>query len=199
MSSYKIRMALKSERDLAQKRFRREYNKNKLAVPGIHKCIVVLDGLKPTFNIGKIFRSAETFGCHEVHLIGTDFFDPAPGMGAFKWVPARFHQRFMTCYAQLLERGYTPFIMEPAQGEAIMDTALPEKSAFVFGHEEYGISFEPDLYPEVQRLTIPQYGRSQSLNVSVAASIILYEYTRQHARVEDRRSQPGHQLETQTS
>ena len=185
-------MALKAERDLAQKRFRREYNKNRMAVPGIHKCIVVLDGLKPTFNIGKIFRSAETFGCHEVHLIGTDFFDPAPGMGAFKWVPAHFHQRFMTCYTQLLERGYTPFILEPARGEAIMDTALPEKSAFVFGHEEHGISFEPDLYPEVKRLTIPQYGRSQSLNVSVAASIILYEYTRQHGRMKDRRTLPGH-------
>jgi len=63
-----------------------------------------------------------------------------------------------------------------------METNLPEKSAFIFGHEEYGISFEPDLYPEIRRLTIPQYGRSQSLNVSVAASIILYEYTRQHGR-----------------
>ena len=62
-----------------------------------------------------------------------------------------------------------------------MDVDLPEKSAFVFGHEEFGISFEPDLFPEVERLTIPQYGRSQSLNVSVAASIILYEYTRQFA------------------
>jgi tRNA G18 (ribose-2'-O)-methylase SpoU len=62
-----------------------------------------------------------------------------------------------------------------------MDVDLPEKSAFVFGHEEFGISFEPDLFPEVKRLTIPQYGRCQSLNVSVAASIILYEYTRQFA------------------
>ena len=180
MGPHKIRLMMKAERAAAQRRFRRQRNKNRLATPGIHDCIIVLDHLKPTFNVGKIFRSAETFGCREVHLIGIDFFDPAPSMGAFKWVPAHFHNRFITCYAQLLERGYTPFILEPGQGEAIMDTPLPKKSAFVFGHEEYGISFEPDLYPEIRRLTIPQYGRSQSLNVSVAASIILYEYTRQH-------------------
>ncbi len=180
MGSYKARMMIKEAKEEARRRFRRHRNRNRLATPGIHKCIIVLDGLKPTFNIGKIFRSAEAFGCHEVHLIGTDFFDPAPAMGAFKYVPAKFHSRFISCYAELLERGYTPFILEPGRGEPVMNVDLPEKSAFVFGHEEYGISFEPDLYPEIRRLTIPQYGRSQSLNVSVAASIILYEYTRQH-------------------
>lgn len=181
MGSYKARMMIKAAKEEAKRRFRRHRNKNRLATPGIHKCIIVLDGLKPTFNIGKIFRSSEAFGCHEVHLIGTDFFDPAPAMGAFKYVPAKFHSRFISCYAQLLEREYTPFILEPGQGDPVMDVDLPEKSAFVFGHEEFGLSFEPDLFPEVKQLTIPQYGRSQSLNVSVAASIMLYEYARQFA------------------
>ena len=180
MGPHKIRQMMRAEREAAKRRFRRQRNRNYLATPGVHKCIIVLDSLKPTFNIGKIFRSAEAFGCQELHLIGIDFFDPGPAMGAFKWVPTHFHSRFMTCYAQLVERGYTPFILEPGQGTAIMQTRLPLKSAFVFGHEEFGISFEPDLFPRVRRLTIPQYGRSQSLNVSVAASIVLYEYTRQH-------------------
>ena len=60
------------------------------------------------------------------------------------------------------KRDYTPFILEPGKGEPIMDTPLPQKSAFVFGHEEFGISFEPDLFPEVRRLTIPQFGRSRA-------------------------------------
>lgn len=171
---------MKSERDLAQKRFRRQRNKNMLASPGIHDCIIVLDGLKPTFNIGKIFRSAEAFGAREIHLIDIDFFDPAPGMGAFKWVPAKFYRDFYPCYLELIKNNYTPFILEPGKGEPIMRSQLPLKSAFIFGHEEFGISFEPDLFPDIQRLTIPQYGKSESLNVSVAASIILYEYVRQH-------------------
>ncbi len=181
MVSYKVRQQMKAKRESIRRSFRRQRNKNRLASPGPHDCIVVLDRLKPTFNVGKIFRSAETFGCREVHLIDIDFFDPAPAMGAFRWVPAVFHKRFMTCYADLLEQEYTPFILEPGLGEPITDTPLPKKSAFVFGHEEFGISFEPDLFPEVRRLTIPQVGRSQSLNVSIAASIVLYEYARQHA------------------
>ncbi|MBA3010281.1 MAG: TrmH family RNA methyltransferase [Proteobacteria bacterium] len=182
MGPHKIRQMMKAEREMAQRRFRRQRNKNYLAVPGIHDCILVLDHLKPSYNIGKIFRSAEAFGCREIHLVGIDFFDPAPGMGAFKWVPTVFHDQFFTCYADIVARGYVPYILEPGQGTPVTASALPEKSAFIFGHEEFGISFDPDLFPEIHRLTIPQYGKSQSLNVSVAASIILYEYVRQHGR-----------------
>ncbi len=177
---HKIRQMMKSEREMAKRRFRRQKNKNLLAEPGCHECIIVLDHLKPTFNIGKIFRSAEAFGVKKIHLIGIDFFDPAPGMGAFKWTPAVFYNTFLSSYSDLVKKGYIPFILEPGKGEPITKTCLPKKSAFIFGHEEFGISFEPDLFPEVQRLTIPQFGRSQSLNVSVAASVILYEYIRQH-------------------
>lgn len=181
MGPHKIRQMMKAERDLARRRFRRQRNKNRLASPGIHDCIIVLDHLKPTYNIGKIFRSAEAFGAREVHLVNIPFFDPAPGMGAFKWVPAFFHNTFLSCYSDLVHKGWTPCILEPGKGVRITDVNLPRKSAFIFGHEEFGVSFEPDLYPKIERLTIPQFGRSQSLNVSVAASIILYEYTRQYA------------------
>lgn len=172
---------MKHERDLARRRFRKQRNQNRLAKPGKHDCVIVLDHLKPTYNIGKIFRSADAFSAREIHLIGIDYFDPAPGMGAFKWVPAVFHSDFYPCYTHLVSNGYTPFILEPGKGLPVMDTRLPRKSAFILGHEEFGISFEPDLFPAIQRLTIPQFGRSQSLNVSVAASIVLYEYIRQHA------------------
>ncbi len=104
-------------------------------------------------------------------------------MGAFKWVPAVFHSTFFSCYTRLINNGYTPFILEPGIGESITKIELPLKSAFILGHEEFGISFEPDLFPKMQRLTIPQFGKSQSLNVSVAASIILYEYTKQHGNI----------------
>lgn len=184
MGPHKVRQMMKAERDMARRRFRRQRNKNYLAGPGVHECIIVLDHLKPSYNIGKIFRSSDAFGAREVHLVGIDFFDPAPGMGAFKWVPAVFHNDFFSCYTALVTRGYTPIILEPGKGTSITGAKLPLKSAFIFGHEEFGISFEPDLFPRIQRLTIPQFGKSQSLNVSVAASIILYEYIRQHGRID---------------
>ncbi len=188
MGPHKIRQMMKSEREMAIRRFRKQRNQNRLAKPGLHDCVIVLDHLKPTFNVGKIFRSAEAFGAKEVHLVDIEFFDPAPGMGAFKWVPAFFHNTFLACYSQLVQNEYTPFILEPGKGEPISNITLPKKSAFIFGHEEYGLSFEPDLYPDIKQLTIPQFGKSQSLNVSVAASIILYEYTCQHGKTNNTQS-----------
>ena len=72
------------ERQSAIRRFRKQKRINMMASPGRHEFIIVLDHLKPAFNIGKIFRSADAFGAAEVHLIATIFFDPAPAKGSFK-------------------------------------------------------------------------------------------------------------------
>ena len=48
------------------------------------------------------------------------------------------------------------------------------------GHEELGPSFTADPYPDITPIRIPMYGQVESLNVSVAASIAMYEYVRQH-------------------
>lgn len=164
----------------AQVRFRKHRQRNLLAQPGVHSFIIVLDHLKVGYNIPKIFRSAEALGASEVHLIGVDFFDPAPAMGAFKHVPARFYDDFDDCFKALESRGYTFLALDPAAGTDLASTALPSKSAFVFGHEEFGLSFDPSGYSGLQTVRIPQFGRVQSMNVSNAASIVMYEYVRQH-------------------
>ncbi|MFO1350980.1 MAG: TrmH family RNA methyltransferase [Gammaproteobacteria bacterium] len=160
--------------------FRRHRNLNLLATPGKHEFVIVLDHLKAGYNIGKIFRSADAFGAREIHLIGVDFFDPAPAMGSFKAVPAKFHKIFASTYEDLLARGYTLFMLDPSNGDLLMRAALPAKSAFIFGHEQFGFSFTKAEFPALQSLAIPQFGQVQSLNVSVAASIVMYEYIRQH-------------------
>lgn len=165
----------------ARQRFRRQKNANLLAHAGLHEFVVILDGLKPAFNIGKIFRSADAFGAREVHLVGVDFFDPAPARGSFKWVPARFHSDFESCFGDLHKRGYTLFALDPAMGTPLPQTPLPRRSGFIFGHEEHGLSAVVGAYPEIRCLTIPQFGQVQSLNVSIAASIAMWEYLRQHA------------------
>lgn len=164
----------------ALRRFERHRRANLLATSGPHQYIIVLDRLKPLFNIGKIFRSADAFGAHEVHLIGIDTFDPGPAMGSFKWVPARFHDNFEACYQNLDDRGYALFTLEAEAGRPLSGTHMPKKSAFILGHEEFGLSFSPADYPGIRSLRIPNLGKVQSLNVSVAASIVMYEYLRQH-------------------
>lgn len=180
MGLRKTRRAINFQRKNALKRFRKEKRVNQLSRPGIHEFIIVLDHLKPVFNIGKIFRSADAFGAHEVHLIGIDYFDPAPAMGSFKWVPAKFHQNFSTCHDELIQKGYALFTMDPTEGESMASITLPQRSAFIFGHEEFGFSFNTDEFDHIQSVHIPQVGKVESLNVSIAASIAMYEYVRRH-------------------
>jgi tRNA G18 (ribose-2'-O)-methylase SpoU len=160
-------------------RFQKEKWRNQTATPGVHDFILVLDHLKAGFNIPKIFRSAEAFGAREVHLVNVAPFDPAPAKGAFRKVPAHFHENFQACYDQLHEQGYTLFTLDAGCGTNLFQANLPAKSAFILGNEGLGISFNPKKYPEIHCLGIPQFGRMESLNVSIAASIVMYEYVRQ--------------------
>jgi tRNA G18 (ribose-2'-O)-methylase SpoU len=162
-----------------QKEFLREKYLNKLASPGVHEGVLVLDHLKPDFNVGKIFRSADAFGMHEIWLVGVPLFHPGPSMGSFRHVPARFFSDFRECHAELVKNGYAPFVFEPVGGESLLRARFPRRSAFIMGHEEFGVSFDKKDYADVKTLTVPQFGKVQSLNVSVAASIAMYEYVRQ--------------------
>lgn len=179
MISPECREQLRQERRHALKRYEKHRRRNLLAKPGSHRFVVVLDNLKAGFNVPKVFRSAEAFGAREVHLINIGPFDPAPAKGAFKKVPACFHADFKNCHAELT---YTIFVLEPDCESTLGAFPLPQKSAFVLGHEELGISFDKSDYPDLQCLAIAQFGEVQSLNVSVAASIVMYEYVRQHGQ-----------------
>ncbi len=161
-------------------RYQKERQKNVLAKPGEHQFVLILDHLKPGFNVPKIFRSAEAFGATAVHLVSIGAFDPAPAKGSFRKVPAIFHDDFASCFAQLTAAGYQLYRLAPDATESLCSCQLPQKSAFILGHEEFGCSFDPATYPSIRSLSIPQYGSVQSLNVSVASSVVMYEYLRQH-------------------
>lgn len=161
-------------------RYRKQRQRNRLARPGPHPVVLVLDGLRADFNVPKIFRSAEAMGAHAIHLVNIDPFDPAPAKGAFKHVPAYFHDTFDDCRRALTEQGFTLIALDPAAENIITDIALPQRCAFVLGHEARGLSDAVRQAERVQLARLPQWGRVESLNVAVAASLALYEYTRQH-------------------
>lgn len=165
-----------------EQRYRKARQRNVMAQPGRFPMVFVLDNLKAGFNVPKIFRSMLAFGGSAVHLINIGVFDPAPAKGAFRKVPARFHTHFSEAFDALQEDDYQVFALT-ADGDTMLgNSALPEKSAFVVGHEEQGLSFDPADYPGIQTLGVPLYGEMESLNASVAASVVMYEYTRQHAQ-----------------
>lgn len=162
-------------------RYNKERQKNLLAKSGYHEFVLILDQLKASYNVGKIFRSAEAFGASAVHLVNIAPFDPSPAKGSFRKVPALFHETFADCHAELVAQGYTFFILAPAGATSLCATELPCKSAFILGHEEFGCRFAEGDYANLQQVTIPQFGSVQSLNVSIAASVVMYEYVRQQA------------------
>ena len=166
-------------------RYKKERQRNLLAVPGDHEFIIILDQLKAGYNVGKIFRSAEAFGAKEVHLINIGPFDPSPAKGSFRKVPATFHEDFAACYSCLCSQGYKLFLLNSKAQKCLCHTTLPQKSAFIFGHEEFGFSFMAKEYPDLDVMSIPQFGSVQCLNVSVAASVVMYEYIRQWTAVKN--------------
>ncbi|MCB0332007.1 MAG: hypothetical protein KDD55_00840 [Bdellovibrionales bacterium] len=162
-------------------KFERQRRQNLQAEPGQFPVTLVLDHLKPDFNIGKIFRSAHAFGACDVHLIGIEHFDPSPAVGSFKWVPAHFYKSWEECLSTLKADQYSFYALCPTAQQYLAQTTLSRKSAFILGHEEFGIRSEILSDPMVTPLAIEQFGDVDSLNVSVAASISLYEYCKQHS------------------
>ncbi len=173
----------KKTRAFIAKKFEKECEINaKEAKEGKHSLILVLDHLKGNFNLGKILRTAETFSIREVHIIGTKFFDPTPAKGALKRVKIYWLESFEQSYTRLKELDYIPITFDSKASEFLGSVELPEKSAFIFGHEEFGplsLRDQDEIkYPNIQFVKIKQYGLTESLNVSVAASIATYEYIR---------------------
>lgn len=162
-------------------RYRKDRQRNMLAEPGPLDFIIVLDQLKAAFNVPKILRSAEAFGAAEIQLVNIGVFDPAPAKGSFRKVPAKFPETFSASYDDLVGRDYTVYLLEADGEECLGRLEFPQKSAFVFGHEEFGPSFDQKDFPEIRTLKIPQFGKVESLNVSNAASIVMFEYVRQWA------------------
>lgn len=148
--------------------------------PGPFPLVVILDHLKPTFNVGKIIRTANSLGAREVHLIAMPVFHPGPSRGALRCTRTRSFETFGESYRSLTEEGYTLYAMVPGASQVLGAFEFPQKTAIIIGHEEFGIQFSFDEFPLVQKLAIMQMGSIPSLNASVAMAVASFEYMRQH-------------------
>jgi tRNA G18 (ribose-2'-O)-methylase SpoU len=169
----------RTKQEKTERRFLQEkYLNVRHATPGPQSFTVVLDHLKPDFNVGKIFRTADAFGAKEICLVGMTWFDPSPAVGSFKHIPAKFHASFGECHAYLKAQGLAIYRLEPEHGGLLTEAPVEKNCALVLGNEGIGHSFKREDFPDVISLRIPQWGRAQSLNVSVAAAVAMYEHCR---------------------
>lgn len=145
---------------------------------GPYPLILVLDGLKASFNVAKIIRSANALGLREVFLVDVGPWDPVLSRGALKATRTRSFDQIEPALEALRSEGYSIYALHPRAEARFGTTSFPEKTAFIVGHEEYGFTFDVENTPDVIPIRIPQVGIVESMNVSVAASIAAFDYLR---------------------
>ena len=141
--------------------------------------ILVLDRIRSPYNVGAIFRSAEAFGISKIILVeGTASPEHVRALRTSRGTTSVVPWAFMgeTDVISLLKT-YDPasVIALELGGTSINEFEFPERGVAVLGSEEFGIS------PEVlsccgSRVSIPMGGAKGSLNVSVAAGILLQRW-----------------------
>ncbi len=169
------------QREIAKAHYRREIVRAKnVAKEGLHRLVLVLDNMKASYNVAKIYRTAEAFSLREIHLINIPYFPPSPAMGCVRKVKSYVYDDFSNSYNQLIEQNYKLFMLDPSAELFLDEVDFPRDSALIIGHEEYGHSFDPGDFEKITPIRIRQYGQVQSLNASIAASIAAYQYLGQH-------------------
>ena len=144
--------------------------------------VVVLDSITDPHNTGAIIRSADQFAVDAVVLperrSAGDFQTVSKiSAGAAAWVPLLYTANLVRTVEELKRNGFWVFGAD-AQGDPLPHTKFPDKTVLIMGSEGSGISRL--LKASCDSFTaIPTSGKLDSLNVSVAAGILMYEVRRQ--------------------
>lgn len=148
-----------------------------------HSLTVVMENIHDPHNVSAIFRTCDAVGIPKVNLIYN--FESFPRIGkkssasAFKWVEKDKYKSVESCYQELKNQGFKIFASSLTDhSKSLYELNLTQKAAIVVGNEHRGVSDEAAKFAD-EVFLIPQYGMVQSLNVSVATAVILYEAMRQ--------------------
>ena len=145
--------------------------------------LVVLDGVQDPGNVGTIIRTADAAGLDGVLLSSqcADPFSPKvlrSTMGSIFHLPVRVTEDLPGELRAMQSRG-TVVISSQLDGRPFYGAARGlERFALVVGSEGHGVTDEVRQLSEL-RLKLPMRGRAESLNVAVAAGIMMYELTRE--------------------
>ena len=143
---------------------------------------VLVEGVNKPHNLSAILRTCDAAGVFEANFICKDSevktFN-STAQGSQKWVKLRNHNSNKSAIISLKERGFQLFGTSLNQKSAdYRELDFTKNTCFVLGAEKWGLSDE--IISEVdQSIFIPMNGMVQSLNVSVAAAILLFEAVRQ--------------------
>ena len=142
---------------------------------------VCLEEVHKPHNLAAMIRTCDAVGVHDVHAVWPDSMrmNNHAAKGSQYWVKINRHETLNEALGTLRQQGMqilATHLSERAVDFREIDYTRP--TAILFGAEKHGISQEA-LAQADQEIIIPMVGMAQSLNVSVASALILYEAQRQ--------------------
>jgi len=144
---------------------------------------VVLENIHDPHNVSAILRSCDAVGVLKVHLLY--YIESYPELinvsssGTHKWLDYERHSSIESCFQKLRSDGFQILAtkLDPT-AKSLYANDLAKPTAFVLGNEHRGISEEAARLAD-ELLYIPMMGMAESLNVSVATAVCLFEAFRQ--------------------
>lgn len=145
--------------------------------------LLFLEHIQDPGNVGTLFRTAEAAGAGGI-LMDEETADPfspkviRSTMGAIFRVPFKVCRDIPGEIAALKKNGYRIFAAHLEAEESFDSAVYPARCVVMLGNEGNGLSAETAALADA-RLRIPMEGKTESLNVSVAGALLLYEAYRQ--------------------
>lgn len=148
--------------------------------------VVVLDNVRSLYNVGSVFRTSDAFRLQGICLCGITARPPhieihKTALGAEDSVAWRYYEDTLECVDNLRKEGYTILSIEQCEGSTLLPNLQIDSTkryAVVMGNEVKGVQQEV-VDNSDGCIEIPQYGTKHSMNVSVTAGIIIWEFARQ--------------------
>jgi tRNA (guanosine-2'-O-)-methyltransferase len=144
---------------------------------------VVLEEVHDPHNVSAILRTCDAVGVQNVSLIYNINKFPrisrVSSASAKKWVDVKHYESIEKCYEEYHISGFKIYATTlNSNSKSIYDVDFTKKSAIVMGNEHFGVTANAAELAD-ETIYIPMKGMIQSLNVSVAAAVVLYEAFRQ--------------------
>lgn len=143
---------------------------------------IAIENLQHDFNIGSIVRSANAFNVAGVHIVGKRHWNRRGAMSTEKYLELYHHPDVADFISWVEKDGMTVVGIDNIEGsQPLMSFEFPDNAVLVFGQEGPGLSNAMKVHCQ-QLVAIEQYGSTRSVNVGVAAGIVLYEWVRRRLR-----------------
>lgn len=149
--------------------------------------IVILNDIRSLNNIGSFFRTSDAFNVEKIYLCGITAAPPhrdiqKTALGATETIEWEYRTSIVDLVKELKKEAVCICSIEQAQETVLLQeiAMLQDKRfALVFGNEVNGVDQEViDLSDHI--IEIPQFGTKHSLNVSVCAGVVLWEFAKKY-------------------